>query len=194
MARTAAKKKATPLVISDDESDDTSDNNETYLFFVLKVLPNSLPTDAARRKILEKQPEDESRIQLKILDRIDELNLKLKGKSSDSLFKEPSLKVLYNNLTQLQVSQHFAGTSWKTIGFACCIPMTGETQIFSACVYHTRSCPLFFKWSLLEMADKNVHPDLKLNPVLDLENIENPVANPRFQIKAKPTFKRGLRW
>ena len=66
------------------------------------------------------------------------------------------------------------------------IPMTHEIQVFTSLVYYTKSCPLFFQWSLSEMADKPVHADLKLNPVLDLEIVEHQKDPPLVE---KPTSK-----
>lgn len=159
-----------PKVESDTES--TDHDNDTYIYFALKVLPNTLTLSAARRKLMEKQTVDESRIQLSILDKVVELNKKLIGKSSVELSRNQACKSLYNTLTNLQTTQHFAGLGWKCIAFPAMIPMTHETQIFVSMVYYTKSCPLFFQWSLSEMVEKPVHPDLILNPVMDLENVE----------------------
>ena len=168
MAKQAAKKRASP---PPDESGDDIDNEELYNYFATKVLPNTLTLNEARSKLNEKQLEAESKVQLKIIQLSAELNLKLKNQKAHELFKNHSLKSLYNNLTDLQVSQHFCSAGWKCVAFATCIPMTQETQIFVALVYHTRKCPIFFNWSLLEMA-KPVHPDTKINPISNLVNDE----------------------
>ena len=173
---------APPRVESDDN--DTDHDNETYTYFALKVLPNVLTIQAAKRKLMEKQTRDESKIQLAILEKVIELNEILKGKSSFELSKNPTCKSMYNTITNLQTSQQFSGLGWKTVAFAALIPMTHETQLFVSLVYYTKSCPLFFKWSLGEMLEKPVHPDLILNPILDIENVEHQKDHPLVR---KPT-------
>ena len=176
----AAKKHAEPPRVEyDDENDDFE--CETYTYFAIKVLPNALTIPAAKRKLMEKQTADESKIQLSILEKVIELNKMLKGKSSLELTRNPSCKSLYNTLINLQTSQHFSGLGWKAVAFPAMIPMTHDTQIFVSLVYYTKSCPLFFKWSLSEMLDKPVHPDLILNPVMDIGDVEQQNESPLVQ-------------
>ena len=189
MAKTAARKQAAPPQVEhappqmEPETDKVYDN-ATYDYFCIKVLPNALPINAAKRKLMEKQTPDESKLQLSILDHVIELNVLLKDKPSSELFKNQACKAMYNTLTNLQTSQHFAGQGWKAIAFPCMIPMTHEIRIFASLVYQTKSCPLFFQWSLSEMADKPVHTDLKLNPILNIENVEQQNGQPLVE---KPT-------
>lgn len=170
LAKNAAKKVGAPPPESEDEE---ANYDEIYEYFATKVLPNTLSVENARRKLNEKQTESESKVQNEILKMVENLNSKLKGQKSIQIFKNPSFKLLYNKLTNLQVSQRFTAIGWKCLAYAVLIPMNQETSIFVSLVYHTKKSPVFFNWALLEMLEKPVHLDEKLNPVSEFVTVEH---------------------
>lgn len=170
LAKNAAKKVGAPPPESEDEE---ADYDELHEYFATKVLPNTLSIENARRKLNEKQSESESKVQFEILKMVENLNSKLKGQKSIQIFKNPSFKLLYNKLTNMQVSQRFTTVGWKCLAYAVLIPMNQETSIFVSLVYHTKKSPVFFNWALLEMIEKPVHLDEKLNPVSEFVTVEH---------------------
>lgn len=166
MASRAAKKHATPPVIH-EENEEVSfdDNNESnYHYFVQKVLPNALPIEDLRRKILEKSTVEENQLQLKILSSVKELNILLISKKPVDLFRNHSCVDLYRQILDLQMSQRFAASGWKVVAYAVLVPMVGNISLFTSGVFHTKKCDLFSNW----VQGQKMHADLILSPLTDI--------------------------
>ena len=179
MAAKAARKHATPPPVIDDEVDDN--NKDNVLFFALKVLPSATSPDICARKILEKSSEDECKLQLGIIKKVKELNLILKEKKPMDLFRDQTCSLLYQQILDMQIAQHFANTGWKVIAFALLIPMTGQISLYMSPVFHTRRCNLFFSWTI----GQKYHSDIQMSPLTDLFNDEN--VEQQIRLGEKPT-------
>ena len=166
MASKAAKKHATPPEIIEESEEESFDvnNKSNYVYFCQKVLPNALPLPDLRRKILEKSTVEESQLQLNILDDIEELNIMLFNKKPIDLFHNQSCVSLYRRIVELQMSQRFAASGWKVVGYAVLVPMLGTISIFASGVFHTKKCELFSSW----VQGQKTHLDLNLSPMTDL--------------------------
>ena len=161
-----------------------SKNNKGYVYFCQKVLPNCLPIGELRTKILSKQSEAESKLQLKILGEVEKLNVEMSDKKPIDLFHNRACISLYNTILELQVSQHFASSKWKVVTFPILVPMVGKIFFFTAGVFHTRKCELFLSWSLKQKC----HPDMNFLPSSNLFSDENVVAQ-HSPLVEKPTHK-----
>ena len=162
MARSAAKKHATPPECESDVIDDNNKDNTSY--FCTKVLPNALPLDDLKRKILEKNTVEESQLQIAIIENIRKLNTMLINKKPIELFRDHSCSQLYRQILDLQISQNFASAAWKIVGFAVLVPMTGNITLFGSAIFHTKKCDLFFSWT----KDQKNHFDMNLAPSTNL--------------------------
>ena len=176
LAQSAARKFATPPPV-----DTECDEQQHYKYFCQKILPNSLPTDDLRAKILDKQSESESQLQLKVLETVDILNAELSDKKPADLFHDHSCITLYNTIKELQVAQHFSSSGWKVVGFPVLVPMFGKIFVYTAGVFHTRRCPLFLSWTLRA----KVHPDMNLIP--NSEILSDPSVDQQSPLVKKPT-------
>lgn len=154
-----------------------------YEYFCQKILPNSLPIDDLRAKILEKSSESECQLQLKILSEVENLNAILIDKKPADLFHDRACILLYNNIKELQISQHFAGVGWKCICFPSMVPMIGKIFIFTAGVFHTRRCPIFLSWSLSQK--DIVHPDMNFIPSTEI--LSDASVEQQSPLAKKPT-------
>ena len=166
MASRAAKKHASPPVIHEETEEDSfdGDNKSNYYYFVQKVLPNALPIEDLRRKILEKSSVEENQLQLKILDNVKELNALLINKKPIDLFHNHSCVNLYRQILDLQMSQRFASTGWKVVAYAVLVPMVGSISLFTSGVFHTKKCDLFSNW----VQGQKTHADLVLSPLTEI--------------------------
>ena len=161
-----------------------------YEYFCQKILPNSLPIDELRAKILLKSSESESQLQLKILRKVEELNDILVEKKPADLFNDRPCILLYDTIKELQISQHFAGNGWKVVCFPTMVPMMGKIFIFTAGVFHTRKCSLFLSWSLKQ----KVHPDTNFIPSPNILTDENVDQHPSLVEKPTPLGKLADDW
>ena len=171
------------MVIESDQSDD--DEKDIFEFFVEKVLPNALPSDEVRRKILSKQSIEESQIQLNILDKANEINEILKTRKPKDLFCDETCNLMYNKLIELQTTQNFSGSGWKVICHASLVPMVHRIFIFTSCVFHTRKCSKYLSTAKFAKVMSGIHPDIKLTgEVSDLVEQQKPSS-----LDEKPTRK-----
>lgn len=184
LAQNAARKFATPPKVDD------VDETQLYEYFCTKILPNSLPIVELRAKILLKSSESESQLQLKILSSVENLNAILADKKPTDLFNDRACIVLYNNIRELQISQHFAGCGWKVVCFPCLVPMIGKIFVYTAGVFHTRKCPLFLSWSL----SQKVHPDENFIPSSNLFTDECVDQQSPLVKKPTPLDKKDVDW
>ena len=176
LAQQAARKFATPPPV-----DTECDEQQHYKYFCQKILPNSLPSDDLRVKILDKQSESESQLQLKIIETVESLNAELSDKKPADLFHDQTCISLYNTIKELQVAQHFSSSGWKVVGFPVLVPMFGKIFVYTAGVYHTRRCPLFLSWTLRVKC----HPDMNLIP--NSEILSDPSVEQQSLLAEKPT-------
>ena len=183
MAQHAARKFATPPKVDD------FDEKLHYEYFCQKILPNSLPIDELKAKILLKSSESECQLQLKILSQVENLNALLADKQPADLFNDRTCIVLYNSIKELQISQHFGGNGWKVVCFPTMVPMTGKIFVFTAGVFHTRKCSLFLSWSL-----KQVHPDTNFIPSSNILTDENVAQHSPLVKKPTPKDKLDVDW
>ena len=159
---------------------------EHYAYFCQKVLPGSMSVPNLREKILEKQSEEESTLQLTILRKVSELNVILGDKRPSDLFKDQTCKSLYNTILNLQISQHFASAGWKVIAFPSLIPMADRILIFTAGIFHTKNSPLFNEWSL----NQKCHADTNLSP--NFVNVEQQTPRKPRGLGQYPTHRFDL--
>lgn len=184
LAAKACKKHASPPPVHDDDVDDN--HVDLVLFFAQKVLPSALTPDDCSQKLLEKyNSDDECKIQLSICRKAKELNFMLINKKPTDLFRDRSCSVMYNQILDLQIAQHFASNGWKIIAFATLVPMIGQISMYTAPVFHTRKCPLFFSWSL----GQKYHSDFQIIPTPNICNDENVEQQNEIGLVEKPTQK-----
>lgn len=184
MAAKAARKHATPPPVVDADDDDN--NKDNVLFFALKVLPNATTPDICARKLLEKASESECKLQLGIIKKVNELNLILKDKRPMDLFRDQTCSSLYQQILDMQIAQHFSSTGWKVVCFATLVPMIGQLTLYTAPVFHTRRCNLFFSWTI----GQKFHSDVQMSPLTDIFNDEN--VDQQIRSVGKPTHDREI--
>lgn len=183
IAAKAAKKHATPPPIIDD---DDNDHDDLVIFFAKKVLPSALSPDECSRKLLEKyESEDACQLQINIVQKVKELNNVLINKKPTELFRDHSCSILYHQILDLQIAQSFASNGWKVVAFATLVPMIGRITLYTAPIFHTRKCSLFFSWSL----GQKYHSDFQVSPVSNLFNDENVEQQIGHGLVGKPTRK-----
>ena len=192
LAGKAAKKHASPPEIDDkvDYIEEVDDTVDTYGQFLTKVLSNIMSPENLRVKILEKSTENECRIQLKILDLVENLNTYLMDKKPVVLFQDQTCLLLYNEILDIQASQHFTASGWKCVAFAVLVPMINRIHIFVAGVFHTRKVPLFFSW---KRNSKSVHPDMNLASNVMSDIVEQHIESPLVE-KPTPTAEKFIDW
>ena len=178
MAAKAARKHASPPPVVDEDDDNSKDN---VLFFALKVLPSATTPDICARKILEKSSEDECKLQLGIIKKVKCLNKMLKNKRPMDLFRDHSCSVLYQQILDMQIAQHFANRGWKVIAFATLVPMVSQITLYTAPIFHTRQCNLFFSWTL----GQKFHCDMQMSPLTGVFSDEN--VDQQIGLVEKPT-------
>ena len=191
LANKAARKHASPPPVEVDPVEKPVDiNNDTYAYFCLKILPNSMPLDDLTRKILEKSSVEECKLQLDIIADIRKLNTLLFNKKPTELFRDHSCSALYSKILDKQISQGFASIGWKVVAFPILIPMSGFISIFAAPVFHTKKCKLFYAW----INEQKVHADAKLTPMTDIFCDEN--VDQQMGLVEKPTqyTKNDVDW
>ena len=162
-----------------DESDEINEDN--VLIFAQKVLLNALSPDECAQKVLEKNSEGESKIQIEIIEKVKKLNLLLSNKKPTELFHDRACSSLHREILDLQVSQNYSACGWKVIAFPVQIPMTGQIILYTSAVFHTRKCNLFFSWTLSQKS----HLDHKMAPMTNF-NVEQ---QNEFGLGGKPTSK-----
>ena len=191
LASKAAKKHGSPPPENGDIDGDSHDDiNEIHLYFVQKILPNTLPLDDLKRKILDKSTVEERKLQLEIISNVSTLNSLLINKKPKELFHDQSCSDLYRKIIDLQISQSYAAHGWKVVSFAVMIPMTGNITMCASPIFHTKKCNLFFSW----VKNQKTHADMNFAPMSDLFSDES--VEQQIPLVQKPTqnLKNEIDW